>query len=584
MSSTNTSLRSFRRATQLGLVAAALATCAGTAFAVPLVYNLGTMPGGTYSTGGIVSGDGNTVTGYGNTTITGGGSPVRPFRWVLPGPMQVVPLTVSSEGRGISFNGQHIVGFISAGNTPFRWTLAGGFTALNLLPGGTTAFANSTSSNSSASAGYGGSTSGNRAIRWNSVGTPLSLGILTGATSTSTSTPGSYAFGISADGSAVVGTADWAPGVSYAFRWNMPFGPMISLGTLPGGYNARAVAISTNNSTIVGYSDTTGSSGNPRAFRLKAPLPMQNLGVIAGSGTNSIIYAAAVSGNGSRVVGRSYDSTFGNRAFLWMGSTGMLDLRAHITSLGGNVTGWTFEEANGISSDGTAISGSGTFNGQARAFLIKGLPCLDPIASWFPNTDPVGICADPAWPNGSGPNLPAATATITIDSDGSDPLEHAWFVTIGQPAGTAPQPITGPVFADAQTGLTFSIEGWTTPTINISNLRPGQLSPQIWIGGTVTNPCGTITTTLRELRVSPTCSATACSVADIAGGGLAGSTPDGIVDGTDFILFINSFSTGEVTIDALADIAGGGIDGLRPDGIIDGSDFIAFINAFAAGC
>jgi len=34
----------------------------------------------------------------------------------------------------------------------------------------------------------------------------------------------------------------------------------------------------------------------------------------------------------------------------------------------------------------------------------------------------------------------------------------------------------------------------------------------------------------------------------------------------------------------LADVAGAGIDGLSPDGIIDGNDFIAFINAFAAGC
>ncbi len=33
----------------------------------------------------------------------------------------------------------------------------------------------------------------------------------------------------------------------------------------------------------------------------------------------------------------------------------------------------------------------------------------------------------------------------------------------------------------------------------------------------------------------------------------------------------------------LADLVGGGDDGLSPDGTIDRSDFIAFINAFAAG-
>ncbi len=75
-----------------------------------------------------------------------------------------------------------------------------------------------------------------------------------------------------------------------------------------------------------------------------------------------------------------------------------------------------------------------------------------------------------------------------------------------------------------------------------------------------------------------------CSIADIAGGGTDGRRPDGIVDGTDFIVFINSFAVGERSIDPLADIAGAGPTGLLPDGIIDGNDFIAFVNAFAAGC
>lgn len=43
-------------------------------------------------------------------------------------------------------------------------------------------------------------------------------------------------------------------------------------------------------------------------------------------------------------------------------------------------------------------------------------------------------------------------------------------------------------------------------------------------------------------------------------------------------------SPARVTARSPADISGGGIDGNQPDGIVDGSDFIAFINAFAAGC
>lgn len=71
--------------------------------------------------------------------------------------------------------------------------------------------------------------------------------------------------------------------------------------------------------------------------------------------------------------------------------------------------------------------------------------------------------------------------------------------------------------------------------------------------------------------------AAGCSVADVAGGAEGG--PDAVLDGSDFIAFINAFAGAE----ALADIVGGG--GEPPgDSVVDGSDFIAFINAFGVGC
>ena len=56
----------------------------------------------------------------------------------------------------------------------------------------------------------------------------------------------------------------------------------------------------------------------------------------------------------------------------------------------------------------------------------------------------------------------------------------------------------------------------------------------------------------------------------------ADANGDGVVDGADFIAFINSFAAGDVAVDPIADING--------DTIIDGDDFIGFINAFSAGC
>lgn len=127
-----------------------------------------------------------------------------------------------------------------------------------------------------------------------------------------------------------------------------------------------------------------------------------------------------------------------------------------------------------------------------------------------------------------------------------------------------------------------------------SRLPLGDCSEQLLIESLATDPVtgriflfnqgnGTLCNFLYVL--TPAAAAPAgCSPADIAGGGDAGRSPDGTVDGSDFIAFINSFGIGDTTVDALADIAGGGADGLAADGTIDGSDFIAFINAFAIGC
>ena len=63
-------------------------------------------------------------------------------------------------------------------------------------------------------------------------------------------------------------------------------------------------------------------------------------------------------------------------------------------------------------------------------------------------------------------------------------------------------------------------------------------------------------------------STTPACVADVNG--------DNVVDGSDFVAFVNSFGVGDVAVDPIADVNG--------DLIIDGNDFVEFINAFGAGC
>jgi hypothetical protein len=64
----------------------------------------------------------------------------------------------------------------------------------------------------------------------------------------------------------------------------------------------------------------------------------------------------------------------GDRAFLWTAVQGMVDLNTYLSLLGVDLTGWTLAEVTGISADGSALVGYGTFNGADRAFLVRGLP------------------------------------------------------------------------------------------------------------------------------------------------------------------------------------------------------------------
>lgn len=112
---------------------------------------------------------------------------------------------------------------------------------------------------------------------------------------------------------------------------------LIWLGTL-GGDDSEARAVSDNGSVVVGVSQD--ANGNPRAFRWTIQTGIQDLGTLGGNGS----VAADVSADGSIIVGWSDDANNIYRAFKWTESTGMQDLGAG-----------DYSNANGISSDGTAI-------------------------------------------------------------------------------------------------------------------------------------------------------------------------------------------------------------------------------------
>ncbi len=421
----------------ISIAASVALSLTSAAFAQPTITGINNLPGRFGNTATGISADGAAVTGqaYGGT---GGTS----FRWTRSGGVVNIgglPGGTSGIGTGLSGDGSVVTGWEASGTArAFRWTSGGGFQNIGVLPGGTGASANGINGDGTAIVGRSGSPSGTRAFRWTSAGM-VNLGTLPGGSAGS-----SEALAISTDGSAIAGVSA-TPTRDRAFRWTSG-GGMENLGVLPGHASSIAFAISGNGAVVAGVSNPPPSPSFPlgsTAFRWTSSGGMQGLGILTGFDFSE---TSGVNGDGSAIVG-GCGSNSGGVAFLWTPALGMVDLNTYLPTLGLNLAGWRLDRAAAISSNGSVITGNGTFNGQDRVWVVSGIP------------------------------------------------------------------------------------------------TPG---------------------------ASPVC--------------LADVVRDNVVDGNDFITFINSFSAGDVTIDAAADVAGGGASGLAPDGIIDGSDFVAFINAFSAGC
>lgn len=157
----------------------------------------------------------------------------------------------------------------------------------------------------------------------------------------------SLGYGISADGTTVVG---WSRSLSFAgfhaFRWTRT-GGMQDLGVLPGGTNSQsfAYAISGDGSTVTGYAS---SSTLIRAFRWSSVTGMQDLGLLP---NGNVAYGFAINNDGSAIAGRANTTNSANVGFLWTTNGGIQSLaqppgsiegRAFAISALGNVVAGTY--------------------------------------------------------------------------------------------------------------------------------------------------------------------------------------------------------------------------------------------------
>lgn len=163
----------------------------------------------------------------------------------------------------------------------------------------------------------------------------------------------SVAYGLSADGSVVVGEADNNAGSYSAFRWTS-LGGMVDLGTLGGTY-ASARGVSADGTIVVGQA---GNGVMSRPFRWTQAGGMEDLGSLGGVGGG----AWAISADGQVIVGDSRPSGSGTvHAFRWT-SAGMVDLG----TLGGSAS-----SANGVSADGSVVVGYSHITGDSAYHAFR---------------------------------------------------------------------------------------------------------------------------------------------------------------------------------------------------------------------
>jgi uncharacterized membrane protein len=195
----------------------------------------------------------------------------------------------------------------------------------------------------------------------------------------------SYATGIGNYSGWIVGFGNWpdssALGSTGAFLYGAlqyEYGPSVHPLPTLGGSNARAYGTAPTANFICGWSQTT--SGVTRATFWDSDLTAYDVGTLPGrpaSAANAVNDGGYVVGNSGPDVnwnlGAEYLPDADTHAFISYKGV-MRDLNDLVPAN----SGWVLRSAVGINSCGW-IAGNGTFNGKARAFMLK--PCTPTITT-----------------------------------------------------------------------------------------------------------------------------------------------------------------------------------------------------------
>ena len=261
--------------------------------------DLGTLGGSSSSAYGV-SADGSVVVGWAQNDE----GHTRAFRWTASGSMTDLGTLGGCCGAayGVSANGSVVVGWARDDENWYtkavRWTDSEGVQEIDTPYAYEGSVAYDVSASGSAIVGISYFTSGIGSVFLWQNGTVQTIA--------------SYAeavYGVSADGSVVVGSADYG-----AVRWVN--GSMQDLG---GGYGSTAYDVSADGSIVVGEFDTS-VSGREHAFRWTQATGAEDLNTVYAdllSDGSYLIAARAISPDGRYIVGYGYNAaTRRNEAFL----------------------------------------------------------------------------------------------------------------------------------------------------------------------------------------------------------------------------------------------------------------------------
>jgi probable HAF family extracellular repeat protein len=257
------------------------------------------------------------------------------------------------------------IGYIRSGESHRSSTSAPHFVGLGDLPGGSHfSSAISLSSDGATVFGYSSSAMGMEEFRWSRDEGLIGLDIphldetpdvVAYAEQIDAVPEDAQVHDASNDGKVVVGTLRRGTGHDEASRWTDATGP-IGLGVLPGHTTSAAYGVSADGSVIVG---TSGNYIHSEAFYWSEETGMVGLGSLRrGSGDGA---AFDVSADGSVIVGFGTGAN-GWEAFIWNRAHGMRSLRESLErdyQLGTSLRGWKLRTAVAISDDSTTVAGSG---------------------------------------------------------------------------------------------------------------------------------------------------------------------------------------------------------------------------------